>query len=238
MRRVVVSQPMVWPWVGFFEQVRLADVFVHYDDVQLPVGRSFITRVQVKTLAGLRWMKIPVLADRHSRLIKDTSLEDGKNWRASHRSLLAEALAGTPFLSDALALVDTVYSARAVSLAEVNRLAIEAVADYLDLRPRFILSSSIGSGRSSSEKLIDIVVAVGGQSYITGHGALNYLNHELFEAAGLRVEYMDYKKVPYPQLHGPFTPSVTILDLIANCGRAGREFLCSSSVYWKEFSRP
>lgn len=234
----MVSQPMVWPWVGFFEQVRLADVFVHFDDVQLPVGRSFITRVQVKTPAGLRWMKIPVLADGHPRLIKDTFLEDGKNWRASHRSLLAEALAGTPFVSDALALVDTVYSAPAVSLADVNRLAIEAVADYLDLRPRFILSSAIGSGRSSSEKLIDIVAAVGGQAYITGHGALNYLNHELFEAAGLRVEYMDYKMVPYPQLHGPFTPSVTILDLIANCGRAGREFLCSSSVYWKEFGRP
>ena len=43
---LVVSQPMFLPWIGLFEQVRLADRFIHYDDVQLPQGRSFISRVK------------------------------------------------------------------------------------------------------------------------------------------------------------------------------------------------
>ena len=31
---VVISQSMYFPWVGMLEQIRLADVFVFYDDVQ------------------------------------------------------------------------------------------------------------------------------------------------------------------------------------------------------------
>jgi hypothetical protein len=46
---------------------------------------------------------------------------------------------------------------------------------------------------------------------------------------------MKYEMVPYPQLHGEFTPYVTGLDLLANCGREGRSVICSGAIDWKEF---
>ena len=49
MKKIVISQPMLFPWIGIFEQIKLSDVYVHYDDAQLPQGRSFINRVQIKT---------------------------------------------------------------------------------------------------------------------------------------------------------------------------------------------
>ena len=80
-----------------------------------------------------------------------------------------------------------------------------------------------------------LVKELDGETYITGHGARNYLDHELFEEAGVRVEYMKYNQTEYRQLHGAFTPFVSILDLIANEGKDGRRVISSSSVYWKEF---
>ena len=59
-KTVVISQPMFFPWVGIFEQIRLADIFVHFDDVQLPWGSSFINRVQIKTKDGIKWLTIPI----------------------------------------------------------------------------------------------------------------------------------------------------------------------------------
>jgi hypothetical protein len=96
-------------------------------------------------------------------------------------------------------------------------------------------SNALGIDGASSSRVLDIVLALGGRRYITGHGARNYLDHGLFEEAGVRVEYMDYQRLPYPQQHGQFTPYVSVLDLIANCGPEGRKFICSGSVYWKEF---
>ena len=63
MKTVVVSQPMFLPWIGIFEQVSIADLFVHYDDVQFPQGRSFSSRVQVKAEQGCRWLTVPVRRD-------------------------------------------------------------------------------------------------------------------------------------------------------------------------------
>jgi hypothetical protein len=47
---------------------------------------------------------------------------------------------------------------------------------------------------------------------------------------------MDYRRTPYPQLHGAFNPHVSILDLIANTGHAGIEYIHSQTVDWKEFA--
>ena len=64
MTTVVVSQPMLFPWVGLFEQIRLADVFVHYDDVAFSKG-SFFNRVQIKTLeVGSKWFNGPATTFR------------------------------------------------------------------------------------------------------------------------------------------------------------------------------
>ena len=57
--KVVISQPMFFPWVGFLEQMRLADVYVHYDDVQFSKG-SFTNRVQIKTPEGFIWLTAPL----------------------------------------------------------------------------------------------------------------------------------------------------------------------------------
>jgi hypothetical protein len=72
-------------------------------------------------------------------------------------------------------------------------------------------------------------------TYITGWGAKNYIDYSLFESNDIDIQYMDYEKKEYPQLHGEFTPFVSILDLIANVGRAGIENINSKSKSYKIF---
>lgn len=232
-KKIVISQPMFFPWVGLFEQVKLADVFVHYDDVQFPQGRSFLSRVQIKTHSGVKWLTVPV---RHSgRLINEVILDDTQNWREKHLKTLQQNYAKAPFVGEMLDIVRTVYKVSTPRLSELNCLATETVAEYFDLCPMFVKSSDYGMDAASSERLLQLMQALRGTIYITGHGALHYLNHELFERNGIRVEYIDYQKVPYKQLHGAFTPFVTILDLIANVGKEGVNLLTSETVYWKDF---
>jgi hypothetical protein len=224
---------MFFPWVGFFEQVRLADIFVHYDDVQLPQGRSFIRRVQIKTPNGSSWLSAPIC--KGANLISEAKLDDSQHWRETHRKKLRHNYTKAPFAPEMLALAEDAYAQKTDNLCEFNIYSIEKIAAYFGLTPCFLRSSQLGVGGAKSERLLQIVQKVGGTTYITGHGARNYLDHLLFEAAGIRVEYMHYQCLPYPQLYGAFTPFVSILDLIANMGREGRRYILSHSVYWKEF---
>jgi hypothetical protein len=230
---LVVSQPMFMPWVGMFEQLRLADVVVHYDDVQLPRGRSFVTRVQVKTPQGSHWLTVPVRREEKA-LIKDVRIDGAQDWRRKHLATLQHAYARAPFFSEMMSLAESVYVLDTDYLCEFNVAGIEVVADYLGLSPRFVSSSSLGTSTHGTQKLVDISQLLGARSYITGLGGRNYLDYALFEAAGIRVEYMRYERAPYPQLHGAFTPSVTILDCIANCGKQCVQYIRSSSVYWRD----
>jgi hypothetical protein len=88
-------------------------------------------------------------------------------------------------------------------------------------------------GGSSTQRLVDLCRHVGADTYITGLGALKYLEHEQFETSRILVRYMDYQRMPYPQMFGDFTPYVSILDALANCGSRAQELICSESIYWR-----
>ncbi len=235
-KRVVISQSMYFPWVGLFEQMRLADVYVRYDDVQFTRG-SFCNRVQVKTAQGSKWITVP-LRDHHiGQRIDQVLVDDRIDWRSQHRDVLRQAYLKSPFRDEMLALVDRVYAMPATTLADVSRASLMVLADYFGLvrYKRYIDSNSLGINGLSSQRVHDIVFALKGNVYITGHGARNYLDHQLFERSGISVQYMQYRCIPYPQLHGDFTPYVTALDLITNCGQQGIRVIQSESIDWKEF---
>jgi len=227
---------MLFPWVGLFEQIRLADVYVHYDDVQYSKG-SFTNRVQIKTSHGLRWLSVPLQNLRLGQNILEVKLKNERDWRREHVELLAQSYATAPFQQEMLALVGSVYQQPATTICEVASASIEAVCSYFEFpKPgQIVKSSQLGIAGQSSQRVLDIVKHFSGSTYVTGHGGRKYFDHSMREASNVRVEYIDYEKIPYPQLYGAFTPTVSILDLIANQGKNGRAIIASKTRYWRDF---
>lgn len=226
---------MFFPWVGLFEQIKLSDVFVHYDDVQFPQGRSFISRVQIKTNSGVNWLTAPVSRAKSGRLINQTVLVSDSEWRTHHLQTLKHSYAKAPFFDEMYELAKEIYSLPSDNLSSFNCNCIEKISSYLDIKTKFFKSSDIGCSSSSSEKLLELCLHFGAKNYITGLGAINYLDYSIFENNSIKVNYMSYEKKTYPQLHGEFTPFVSVLDAIANLGKNTSSLICSNAVYWKDF---
>jgi hypothetical protein len=233
---IVVSQPMFFPWVGMFEQVRLADIFVNYDDVQFSRG-SFTNRVQIKTAHGVKWLTVPLKEQRLGQCINEVKIDSSKNWQRRHLDQLAQAYQLAPFCEDMLALVDAVYQGSYSTIGQLAYASMMKCCSYygLDDGRRFVEVGELGVHGTSSLRVRDIVIALKGSCYVTGLGARGYLDHGMFEESNIRVEYMNYKRIPYQQLHGSFTPYVSLLDLIANAGPRGIDCISSQSIHWKEF---
>jgi hypothetical protein len=233
---VVISQPMLFPWVGMLEQIRLADVYVHYDDVQLVSG-GFVNRVEIKTHQGPRWMTIPLAEKRFGDTIREARVSTNEDWRRRHLALLAQEYARAPHVADMLAMVRRVYALPTDRLVEFAAASVSELCAYFGLPAGrgAAFSSALGVPGKGSPRVLDLALRFGARVYVTGHGARAYLDHQAFAAAGVRVAYIDYRKVAYPQLHGAFTPFVSALDLVANLGRAGRSVICSGTVPWEEF---
>lgn len=162
-------------------------------------------------------------------------MDDSQNWRARQMTTLRMNYAKAPFVNEMLDIAQEIYSMRTQYLCELNIAAIEKIAAYFGISPVFLRSSKHQTDLTSSSHLLELLKQANGDIYITGHGARNYLNHQLFEEHHIQVEYMNYQHTPYPQLHGDFTPYVSVLDLIANVGPKGARAICSPTQPWREF---
>jgi hypothetical protein len=233
MTTVVISQPLLFPWPGFFELFATADIYVHLDDVQF-ADKSFTNRIQLKLPTGPTWMTIPV-RDRSARnLICNIEASD-EPWRRKHRELIRHSLAKAPHLDGALSIFDASYARQ--KLVDLLIESVELPAKYLGIfsSRQVLKSSSLGIKTVGSQRILDIVRHVGGTRYVTAHGAANYLDHELFSSTKIAVEYIDYSLTPYPQLHGAFTPYVSVLDLVANLGQASGTVIRPRTISWTDF---
>lgn len=232
---VVISQPMFFPWVGMFEQIALADVYVHYDDVQFSKG-SFTNRVQIKASTGPEWLTVPLEGARLGRTISELAAAPGP-WRDQHLGRLHRSYAEAPGFRLMEDVASDWYEAYSEPLAGWLMSSMEALASRLiPSLPQFERSSDLGIGGVSWQRVLDIVRHFGGDTYVTGHGARNYLDEQAFEDAGIEVRYMDYACTPYPQVYGEFTPYVSALDLLANVGEDAPRYVSPQTVSWRAFS--
>jgi hypothetical protein len=218
------------------EQIKLADIFVHYDDVQFSKG-SFTNRVQIKHADGeTSWMTIPLSNFRLGQQINEVTIQNPSVWTSKHLNLLRNSFVNAPYAKDALNLAEQVLSLPFTTIAEISRASMLALAHYYDLShsTSFIDSATLNIYGSSTQRVVDIVKTLGGTRYISGRGGLHYLNHNLFEVNGIGVAYMEYKCKPYPQGHGAFTPYVSGLDLVAHTGQAGIDYIVSEAVNWRD----
>ncbi|MGF6256226.1 WbqC family protein [Ensifer sp. LBL] len=233
MTAVVISQPMLFPWPGFFEQLMLADSYIYLDDAQFSKG-SFTNRIQLLNGDDRSWMTIPLAGKGSFQKIQNLSAT-GDTWRTSHRSLLRQSLSAAPYIDDALAIFDEVYAHDAI--CDLLIASIDIPARYLGVVAGRACrrSSEMAIEGTSWQRVLDLVLSAGGTRYLTGHGAANYLDHHAFEAAGVNVEYMNYSCTPWPQPRETFTPYVSVLDLIARTGPDARKHLLPTTTPWQEF---
>jgi hypothetical protein len=229
-------QPYYMAWCGFFEQIKLADVYVFYDDVQY-VKRSLMSRVDIKTQNGTQWLTVPLKKVHQEDLINNVLCHEESDWRKDHLRKLEIAYKNAPFFNEMMGLAQEIYDKSSAHLIDVTITAIKEISKYFNLIPEnnFYYSSSLGIEGKSTQRLFDIASYFGADVYLTGMGALRYMDFNIFERGNIKVEFIDYAKTPYPQLHGAFNPFVTILDLIANIGKDGIRYMNSTTTPYEIF---
>jgi hypothetical protein len=221
----VVLQPSYLPWLGYLAQMARSDVFVLYDDVQYD-KHSWRNRNRIKTPQGEQWLTVPV---RHRGQNWPTSREiriDGQqDWARKHLQALRQNYARAPYFKDYAGLFESLLARRWDFLIDLNVAALSALADALGLRRDVRFSSELAVPGRGTERLVDICRRLGAGVFFEGAAGRDYIDESLFAAAGVRLEYQDYKHPVYPQLHGEFLPYLSVVDLLFNCGPASLEVL-------------
>ncbi len=57
---ISVHQPQYLPWLGYFDKIKRADIFVLLDNVQFKKN-EWQNRNRIKAANGLQWLTVPVM---------------------------------------------------------------------------------------------------------------------------------------------------------------------------------
>ena len=106
---------------------------------------------------------------------------------------------------------------------------VKELCAYLGIRTELVMSSQYPARGAKTGRLLELLKSAGAKSYLSGPTAKDYLIESEFRAAGVELEYKSYDYAPYPQQWGAFEGTVTVLDLIANCGPEARAHLKSTT---------
>jgi hypothetical protein len=216
---VAAHQPNFAPWLGFFDKAMAADVLVLLDTVQF-IKRGYQNRTRIKGSAGPQWLTVPVISKgRYDQATLDVEIDETARWRSIHLRTLQSALAKAPYRDALMELVEPIYAREDVHrLVDLNVAVLREVAARFGVGTRVVLASELDLTGSSTELMMSLTKAVGGDVYLSGPTGRRYLEPEQFAAAQLELRYHEFAPFEYPQLHGAFEPGLSCLDYIANCG--------------------
>jgi hypothetical protein len=222
---VAIHQPNFFPWLGYFDKLARADVFVLLDHVQFQKkGGNWSNRVQLITGGGRPgWVTVPVDRSYHgTRPISEIGIDDARPWQQTLLKTIAANYARAAHFRDTFPLVEELIGRPSRRLAELNETAIRRLAGEIGLPTDHIVrSSSLEPTSSSTELLIELVRAVGGDVYLSGGGAGGYQEPEKFAAAGIELRMQAFEHPVYPQGKGEFVPGLSVLDALLHLGPEG-----------------
>jgi WbqC-like protein len=217
-RTLAVLQPGFLPWLGFFDQIRRADVFVYYDDVQYD-KHGWRNRNRIKTPAGPHWLTVPV---RHAGLgkprILDVEIDANTPWARKHVGSIRQYYKNAPFLDRYLPDLEELLQRRWARLLDLDIAVAAKLSEWLGIEARPYRASEIGIEGERSNRLLGLCQRFGATRYLSGNAAQAYLDVELFTRNGIDVQWQDYRHPVYQQLHGEFVPFLSAIDLLLNCG--------------------
>jgi hypothetical protein len=219
--KCVILQPCYLPWRGYFDQIRKADVFVFYDDVQYD-ARGWRNRNRVLGPAGPQWITIPVHhhgSQTERRPIHTIEICWDTDWPRKHIRTLECCYGRAPCFDDIWTWLAPFYQRRDRYLADLTIDLTMAVARWMSLEStRFLRSSQVHGEGSGTARLLSILQQVGATHYISGPSARAYLDEALLNRNGITVEYMSYDYPPYRQMRAGFEPNLSIVDLLFMAG--------------------
>lgn len=230
MPSVVILQPSYLPWLGYFEQLVYADVFVFYDDVQYD-KHGWRNRNRIKTPQGPQWLTVPVLTrGRTGETIHAARIDNRGPWARKHLAALQTYYARAPFFQLLRAELELELLRGWESLAELDEALIRGLNRLLGIATPLYRASELGIQGGQTERLVRICQHFEADRYFTGGAARCYLDTAQFERAGIAVEFQEYRHPVYRQLHGDFLSHLSVVDLIANEGATSLPILCTKGI--------
>ena len=221
---VSVHQPQYLPWLGYFEKIKRADIFVLLDNVQFKKN-EWQNRNRIKTANGLQWLTVPVMY-KYPQLINEVEINSRDKWQRRQRQAIISNYKKAPCWSLLEEFFEEIFSSKWQYISLLNIHAVKRLAGILGIKTPIYIASELGEfSEDPDSRLIAITKYFDGDTYLAGSGGKGYMDMAKYVQNGIKVIFQEYEHPVYNQLFGDFEPFMSVVDLLFNHGRESLKIL-------------
>jgi WbqC-like protein family len=233
--KVAIHQPQYFPWPPYVHKVMSADIFVYLDTVQFSKN-GLQNRNQIKTSQGASWLTIPV-KQNFGQSILQTVIADSR-CSGKHFKTLQGSYARTLGFERWRAELEQLLMHQHSLLVDLAMTSTNWMLSKLGVRTQLLRASEMtGLKGEASELVASICKELSADVYLTGTGALAYLNVDDFANIECAIEVQTWHPFQYSQAHEStgFIRDLSTLDLLLNCPDNANELIASAGG-WQTLS--
>lgn len=228
--RLVIMQPYIFPYIGYYQLIAASDRFVVYDDVNF-IKQGWINRNNILMGGKASMFTVPLSDQSSFKLICETKVDPRRyeSWKQKFCRTLEMNYSKAPYFEPAMAVVKDVLDTKTEYIGEIAARSLSAVCDYLRLPFNATVSSHqfahtrhlSGAGRVKA-----ICGETGATVYINAAGGTELYDKADFAASGLELYFLKPALKEYPQFRNDFVPYLSMIDvLMFNSAEAARDMV-------------
>ncbi len=228
---VGIHQPHYLPWLRYFEKIARSDVFVLLEDVAF-TKNGWQNRNRIKTAQGAQLLTLPVRVSL-GQPIHTVELVRSEEALAKHARAIEMNYRKAPYFARYWPELEPFFHRSWERLAEIDREMLVTLLRLLGIDTPVRSSLEFRTEGTGTERLVELVRAVGGTAYLTGGYALQtYLDPETMRRAGIELVVQEWTPPVYRQQYPAvgFIPDLCVLDLLFNEGERSLEILLSAGA--------
>jgi hypothetical protein len=213
--RIAIMQPYIFPYIGYFQLINLADKFVIYDDVSF-INKGWINRNNILLDGQPHLFTIPLRSSSQNKLINQTEIGDISVWRNKFFKTIEHAYKKAPHFDEVSALLNEIFNNKFIYIHQLALVSLTRICKYLLIDTPFFKSSGIlgDTELKSHDRILDICVKLHADHYINPVGGLKLYSRVQFESKGISINFLEVKPQSYSQSGNNFIPNLSIIDVL------------------------
>lgn len=213
--RMVIMQPYLFPYLGYFQLMAAADKFIAYDDVAF-INRGWVNRNRILVNGEAFMFTLPLKQASQNKLINQIEVDNLAGWREKFLKTLQQNYRKAPHAAQIIELTSVILNPNQTMLSQVLMRGLEEIRNYLGLSA--ILESSTQRYHNhelkAQERIVDICKQEQAQVYINAIGGMELYEKQRFEKEGITLKFQKSNLPVYPQGGAEFVPALSILDVL------------------------
>jgi len=212
--KIAIMQPYFLPYIGYFQLIASADLFIVYDNIQY-TKKGWINRNRMLRNGTDAMFSLPLKKDSDYLDIDKRELSLGfKPNKFLHQ--IKGAYYRAPYFSAVFPLFEDIVGYDHANLFHFLHYSIVSICRHLDITTEIRISSDIAINHSlkNQDKVLALCEAVGANTYINAIGGMDLYSRETFLEKGLTLTFIQSQPFVYTQFGNEFVPWLSILDVL------------------------